>query len=322
MHAYRLLLAWIALCWASGAPYAQSLSSKPVRIIVGFTAGGATDLTARVLAPRLSELLGQPVVVENRPGASGMIASELVAKAAPDGHTLIMATQTTHAVAPSLYRKINYDVQRDFAPVTLAAYAPLLLVVHPSLPVSSVKELIAFVKARPGQLNFGSGGIGTSPHMSGELFNTMAGLKTTVIHYKGEAPAVIDLLGGQLPYMFANLPTVLPHVKAGKLKGFAVTSLERVPTASQFPTVAESGLPGYEVFTWFGVFAPAATSRDVIARLQTEIAKAATHPDVKDRIAGQGLVLVANTPAQFADFDKAELVKWARVVKASGATAD
>ena len=330
MHAMRVLLACFLLPLATVPAHAQPASTgsgqafpvKPIRIIVGFAPGGATDLTARVLAPKMSESLGQSVVVENRPGASGMIGAELVAKAPPDGHTIIMATQTTHAVAPSLYRKMAYDVQRDFAPVSLTAYGPLVLVVHPSVPVGSVKELIAFMKARPGQLNFGSGGLGTSPHMSGELFNTMAGLKSQAIHYKGEAPAIIDLLGGQLPYMFANLPTVQSYIKAGKLKAFAVTSPQRAPTAMELPTVAESGLPGYEVFTWFGVFAPAATPREVVGRIQTEIAKALTHPEVKERIGGLGLVLVGNTPAQFAEFVKAELIKWAKVVKAAGVTAD
>ena len=322
MRAMHVVLVCVLSLPALAAAQAQTFPAKPVRMVVGFAPGGATDLTARVLAPKMTEGFGQSVVVENRAGASGMIAAEFVAKAPPDGHTLIMATQTTHAVAPSLYRKITYDVQRDFAPVSLAAFAPLMLVVHPSLPVKSVKELIAFVKARPGQLNFGSGGIGTSPHMSGELFNTMAGLKSTAIHYKGEAPAITDLLGGQVPDMFANVPTVLPHVKSGKLKAFAVTSTQRVTTAADIPTVAESGLPGYEVTTWFGVFAPAATPREVVARVQSEIARAITHPEVKERIGSQGFVLVGNTPAQFAEFVKAELVKWARVVKASGVTAD
>jgi tripartite-type tricarboxylate transporter receptor subunit TctC len=322
MHTLRILIASFSLLLATAVAHSQGFPTKPVRFIVGYVPGGATDLSARVLAPKMAEAFGQSVVVENRPGASGMIAAEFVAKAPPDGHTLIMATQTTHAVAPSLYRKLTYDVQRDFAPVSLAAYTPLVLVVHPSLPVGSVKELIAFIKARPGQLNFGSGGIGTSPHMSGELFNAMAGLKSIAIHYKGEAPAVIDVLGGQIPYMFANLPTVQQYFKTGRLKAFAVTSPERVATAAELPTVAESGLPGYEVFTWFGVFAPAATPREVVARIQSEIAKAAASPDVKERVSGQGLVLVANTPAQFADFVKAELVKWARVVKASGAKLD
>jgi tripartite-type tricarboxylate transporter receptor subunit TctC len=320
-------LACAALACALALPlvaHAQALQypTKPIRIIVGFAPGGATDLTARLVGQQLTESWKQPVLVENRPGASGMIGAELVARAAPDGYTLIMATQTSHAVAPSLYRKIAYDPVKDFAPITVAASSPLLLVVHPSMPVRTVKELVSLAKARPGELSFASGGIGTSPHMAAELLNSMAGTKIVHIPYKGEAPGLADVLGGQVPMMFSNVPTSLPHVKSGKLRALAVSGAKRSSLAPEFPTVAESGLTGFEVLTWFGMFAPAATPRDIVAKLNAEIVRALNAPDVRAKIAAQGLEIVANTPEQFAAYQQSEIVKWAKVVKESGARAD
>jgi tripartite-type tricarboxylate transporter receptor subunit TctC len=314
-----LLQGWHGIAQAQGA---ASYPSKPIRIIVGFAPGGATDLTARLVAQRLTEGWGQPVIVENRPGASGMIGAEFVAKSPPDGYTLVMATQTSHAVAPSLYRKVAYDPVRDFSPITVAASSALLLVLHPSMPPRSVKELIALAKSRPGELSFASGGVGSSPHMAAELLNSMAGIRIVHIPYKGESPGLADVIGGQVPMMFSNLPTSLPHVKSGKLKALAVSGARRSVLAPEFPTVAETGLPGFEVLTWFGLFAPAAVAKDLIVKLNAEIVRSLNHPEVRAKIAALGLEIVANSPDEFAAYLQSEIVKWAKVVKDSGARAD
>ena len=313
------------LCACSAAAIhaqAPAYPAKPVRIVVGFAAGGGTDIAARIVAQQLTESLGQSFVVDNRPGASGTIAAEIVARAQPDGYTLIVGTQTNYAVAPALYGKVNYDPARDFAPITVVASSPLLLVVHPSLPVNSVAQLIALAKSRPGLLTFGVGGAGTTPHMSSILFKLMTGVDMVMVPYKGEAPAITDLLAGQTTFMFANLPVALPHARSGKLRGVAITSSHRVASAAEFPTVAESGLPGFEVETWFGLLAPAGTPRHIIAKLNAETVRAMNLPDVKDRMAAQGLFVVAGTAEEFGTYLKAEIAKWATVVKDSGAKAD
>jgi tripartite-type tricarboxylate transporter receptor subunit TctC len=247
-----------------------------------------------------------------------MIGAEVVAKAPPDGYTLLLATQTTLAVAPIVYRTTSFDPVNDFAAIALIGSTPLILVVHPPMPAHSVKELIALAKGKPGELNFASGGVGTTPHMAGELFAALAGIKLVHVAYKGEAPALTDILGGQVPMMFSNVSAAMPHVKAGKLRGLAVTSAERVPVAPGVPTVAASGLPGYEAQTWFGLVAPAGTPREIVSRMNTEVVGALAQPDVKERLAGQGVTVAGGTPEQFADHIKAEFAKWAKVIADAG----
>jgi tripartite-type tricarboxylate transporter receptor subunit TctC len=300
----------------AGVATAQTYPAKPVRIVVPFAAGGGVDVTARILAQGLTERLGQMVFVENRTGASGIIGTEFVAKSAPDGYTLLVGSQTTQAVVPAMY-KTSYDGARDFAPVTVIATSPLLIVAHPSLPVKTVKDLIALAKARPGQLTFGAASGGT-PHMAGELFKLTAKVDLLFVPYKGEGPAVSDAMGGQISLVFSNLPVVLPLTRSGRLRGIAVTSAQRVPTAAEFPTVAESGLPGFEANTWFGCLAPAGTPADVIGRLNAEAARALSTSAVKERMAGMGLFVVANKPEEFAELLKKEIPRWAKVVKDSG----
>jgi tripartite-type tricarboxylate transporter receptor subunit TctC len=311
----RFLISLFGVALA-GMATAQTYPSKPVRIVVPFAAGGGVDVTARILAQGLTERLGQMVFVENRTGASGIIGTEFVAKSAPDGYTLLVGSQTTQAVVPAMY-KTSYDGARDFAPVTVIATSPLLIVAHPSLPVKTVKDLIALAKARPGQLTFGAASGGT-PHMAGELFKLTAKVDLLFVPYKGEGPAVSDAMGGQISLVFSNLPVVLPLTRSGRLRGIAVTSAQRVPTAAEFPTVAESGLPGFEANTWFGCLAPAGTPADVIGRLNAEAARALSTLAVKERMAGMGLFVVANKPEEFAELLKKEIPRWAKVVKDSG----
>jgi tripartite-type tricarboxylate transporter receptor subunit TctC len=311
----RFLISLFGVALA-GVATAQTYPAKPVRIVVPFAAGGGVDVTARILAQGLTERLGQMVFVENRTGASGIIGTEFVAKSAPDGYTLLVGSQTTQAVVPAMY-KTSYDGARDFAPVTVIATSPLLIVAHPSLPVKTVKDLIALAKARPGQLTFGAASGGT-PHMAGELFKLTAKVDLLFVPYKGEGPAVSDAMGGQISLVFSNLPVVLPLTRSGRLRGIAVTSAQRVPTAAEFPTVAESGLPGFEANTWFGCLAPAGTPADVIGRLNAEAARALSTLAVKERMAGMGLFVVANKPEEFAELLKKEIPRWAKVVKDSG----
>jgi tripartite-type tricarboxylate transporter receptor subunit TctC len=292
---------------------AQAYPTKPVRIVVPFAPGGGVDLTARILAQQLTERVKQSFIVENRTGASGIIGTEFVVKSAPDGYTLLVGSQTTQAVVPAMY-KTSYDTARDFVGVTEIARSPLLIVVHPSLPVKNVAELIKLAKARPGQLSFGAASGGT-PHMAGELFKLSAAVDLLFVPYKGEGPAIADAMGGQISMVFSNLPVALPQAKSGRLRALAVTSLQRVPTAPEYPTAAESGLPGFDAITWFGLFAPAATPRDVILKLNADSAAALNVTDAKERMAGQGLFVVASTPEQFAELIKKEIPRWANVVK-------
>ncbi len=300
----------------------QSYPSKPIRIVVPFPPGGATDILARAVGVELTRAWGQPVPVENRPGAGGNIGADMVAKAAPDGYTLVMGTVGTHAINMSLYSKMPYDTVKDFAPVTLVASVPNILVVHPSLPVKTVHDLIELAKSKPGQIYFASSGNGTSIHLAGELFKTMAGVNMVHVPYKGSAPAVADLLGGQVSCMFDNMPSSLPHVKAGKLRGIAVTSARRSPATPDLPTIAEAGLPGYEASSWFGILAPAGTPREIVTKLNQTIVASLQTPEMRERLSSQGAEPVGDTPEEFAAYIKSEIAKWAKVVKASGAKLD
>ena len=317
----RLAVGAVLAALAFGAA-AQTYPSKPIRIVVPFPAGGTTDVLARAVAQKLTESLGQAAVVDNRPGAGGNIGAELVAKAPPDGYTLLMGTVGTHAINPSLYPKMPYDHVKDFVPVILVAGVPNVLVINPSLPVNSVQELIAYAKANPGKLNFASSGNGTSIHLSGELFKTMAGVQMAHVPYKGSAPALQDLVGGQVQLMFDNLPSSLALIKAGKLKALAVTSLTRAAALPDVPTVAESGLPGFEASSWFGLLAPAATPQPVVVTLNTDVAKWLATPEAREKLLAQGANAAGGTPADFARHIAAETAKWQKVVKESGAKID
>ena len=316
--------AWIAVAAlaAPGLLCAQAFPAKPARIVNPFAPGGATDIIARHMAQKLTESWGQPVVVENRAGASGAIGVEHVAKSAPDGYTLLIATQTTHAANPALYAKLPYDAAKDFAPLTLAGSTPLALLVHPSLPVDDVRALIAHAKSNPGKLAYASGGNGTSQHLSMELVKSMTGTFMVHIPYKGAGPAMTDFLGGQVNLMFDNLPTALPHVKAGKLKALAVSTASRTALAPELPTMAESGLPGFDLATWFAFFAPAATPRALVDRISADMRRALTQPDTREKLVGIGVDIRASTPDELAAFHRAELAKWAKIVKDSGAKLD
>jgi tripartite-type tricarboxylate transporter receptor subunit TctC len=302
---------------AAGSVTAQTAKfpDKPIKMLVGFSAGGGTDVVARILAQKMSESLGQTVVVENRPGASGMIAGEVVAKSPADGYTLMMGSQTTFAVAPTLYKKETLDPARDFAGVAMGAISPLVLVVHPSVTAQSVNDVIAMAKAKPGTVYFGSGGLGTTPHMTGELFSSVAGIKLAHVPYRGEAPAINDLIGGQIPLMFANLSAVIGNIRAGQLRALAVTSAQRAPAAPEIPTVAEAGLPGFEAATWFALVAPAGTPADVLARLNAEVKRALAMPDVKQRFADLGMTGEDSTPSALDAYIKSEIAKWTKVIK-------
>ncbi|MCE9642531.1 MAG: tripartite tricarboxylate transporter substrate binding protein [Betaproteobacteria bacterium] len=297
---------------------ADVFPTKPVRIVVPFAAGGGVDLTARILAQKLTERVGTSFIVDNRVGASGIIGTEFVAKSPPDGYTLLVGSQTSQAVVPAMYAKqVTYDTSRDFVGITQIAVSPLVIVIHPSLPVKSVKDLIALAKARPGQLTYGAASGGT-PHMAGELFKLQAKVDMLFVPYKGEGPAIADALGGQISMVFSNLPVGMPQAQSGRLRALAVTSKQRVATAPDVPTAAESGLPGYEASTWFGLFAPAATPREIVAKLNADAAAALNAADAKEKMAGQGLFVVASTPEQFADFVKAEIPRWAKIVRDAG----
>ena len=318
LRALSGLLFTLAACAAIAQ---SSFPSKPIRIIVGTPPGGANDTVARILASRMDGL-GQTVIVENRPGAAQMIAAEMVAKAPADGTMLLIASQTILAVVPIINKVTSFDPLKDFAAVALVGSTPLVLVVNPAVPANSVKELIAIGKARPGELNFGSGGVGTTPHMAGERFAMMSGIKMTNISYKGEQPALTDMLGGQLPMMFSNVAAAMQHVKSGKLRGLAVTSAARIDAAPGLPTVAEAGLPGYETETWLGLIAPSATPRDIVARINAEVLRVMALPDVRDKLLAQGLTLSRSTPDQFAAHIRSEHAKWSKLIKEAGIKAE
>lgn len=301
---------------------AQAYPTKPVTIIVPFAAGGTTDILARIIGQALTAELGQSVVVDNRAGAGGNIGGQAAAKATPDGHTLFMGTVGTHAINASLYKKMPFDPVKDFAPLTRVANVPNLLVANPAQPYKSVKDLIAYAKANPGKVNFGSSGNGSSIHLSGELFKSLAKVDMQHVPYKGSAPAVTDLLGNQIGIMFDNMPSAIQHVRSGSLVPLAVTTAKRSPELPNVPTIAEAGVPGYEATSWFGMFAPAGTPAPVLAKLNAAIVKVLAQPDVKKKINEQGAEVYSETPEQFAAFIQAESVKWGKVVKESGASLD
>ncbi len=305
----------------AGTVHGQGYPSKAIRMVVAFAPGGIADFAARSVSQKLSESLGVPVVIENRPGAGGVIGSELVAKAAPDGYT-VLVTSISHTINLSVNKSMPFDTRRDFAPVMLIADAPNILVVHPSVPVTSVKELIEFARARPGRLAYASSGSGTSTHLSGELFKAMTQTDLLHVPYKGGGPAVADLLSGQVQLMFATLPTVLEHVRAGRLRALGVTGGRRFTGASEFPTIAEAGLPGYELSGWSGMFAPADTPRAVIDRLAGETAKILREPELRERFLALGAEAAVKMPEEFSVFVDSEIAKWKKVVEFSGARAD
>src|SRR5689334_14059953 len=301
---------------------AQPFPAKPAKLIVPFPPGGPLDTTGREIAQKLGEMWGQSVIVENKPGAGGNIGADFVAKSPPDGYTIVMGALSTHAVNPSLYPKMPYDAKKDFAPITLVAITPNVLVVNPSLPVHSVKELIAYAKAHPGKLSFGSGSIGSAGHLAGELFKVDAGVDMVHVPYKGAAPAMQALLAGDTQLMFDNLASAMSQVKAGKLRALAVTTSARSPLAPDLPTMAEAGVPGFDISTWFGLMAPAGTPPDVIAKWNADVTKVLSAPAMRAQLAAQGAEAAPDRPSEFARFIDAELVKYAKIVKASGAKVD
>ncbi len=308
-------------CFAFGAQ-AQTYPSKPIRFVVPYPAGGPLDTVARLLGQKVAESIHQPVIVDNKPGAGGNIGADAVAKAAPDGYTILMGAVATHAINPTLYAAIPYDPVKDFIPVTQIASTPNVLVVNPAVPAANVREFIAYAKANPGKLNFGSGSTGSAGHLAGELFKTMAGIDMTHVPYKGAAPAMNDLIGGQIQLMFDNLSSSLAQMRAGKVRALAVTTARRSALAPDLPTIAESGLPGFDINTWFGIFVPARTPREIVDRLHGEFTKALATPDVREKMLNLGAEPVGSTPAEFAAYIRAEGDKYARVIKASGARAD
>jgi len=316
----RVALSLIAL-FAAGASVAQDYPSRPVRMVVPFSPGGSTDTLARIVGQKLTERSGQPVIIENRAGAGGHIGAEQVAKSAPDGYTLLLGG-VPHAISASLYSKLPYDLARDLAAVAEVASFPSAIVLHPSLPANSVKELIALARARPGQLSFGSAGIGSPNHLSLELFQAMAGVRMVHVPYKGSGQLVGDLLAGQVQLASMGLPVAVPHVQSGKLRAIAVTGAARSPLLPEVPTVSEAGLAGFEVTSWYGVFGPAGLPADIVVKLNSEIGSAVTAPDVKERLAALGAEPSVKAPDQFARYVRQEITKWAKVVKDSGAKAE
>lgn len=316
-----IALATAPLLVTTSRVYGQAFPSRPLHMIVAFPPGGPNDIVGRIVAQKLGDALGQSVVVENRPGASGNIGTELVARAAPDGYTLLLGSAGPQAINPALYKNLPFDVLRDLVPIALVAQVPSALVVNPSLPVRNVAELIALAKQQPGKLNFGSSGAGSTLHLSGELFALSAGIKLVHVPYKGTAPATADVAGGQIEMIFAAIPSVLPLVKAGKLRMLAVTTRTRSPTVPDIPTMAEAGLPDFEVTPWFGVFGTAGTPKPVVQRLNEEVRKLVARPDVQEALAKQGAEAMSGTSEEFEAMLKAEMAKWARVVKEAGITA-
>ena len=315
---YRLI-ALLSCCLALSATQAdaQNYPARPVRVVTGFPTGAGVDIMTRLVTPKLTEALGQQFIVDNRAGAAGNIAAEIVSKTPPDGYTLLSASAPI-AMSQALYKNLNYDLERDFAPIGLMASAPFILVVHPSLPVRSLREFIAFAKLRPGQLLYASSGIGSTPHLSMEMLKSQAGINLVHVPYKGTPQAIIDILSGQVQAMFSNTLSVLPQVKAGRLRALAISSAKRSGAAPELPTVAESGFPGYESGTWFGLFAPIGTSREIVTRLNAEIARIIVIADMRTKILEQGADPATGTPEQFRAFVKSEVAKWAKVVRTVG----
>jgi len=315
------LVAWLAFS-ATAPVAAQQYPNRPVRFVVPFSPGGSTDTLARTVSLKLSDVIGQQVVVDNRPGANGNIGMEIVARAAPNGYTIVLGYIANLAIDPSLYEKLPYDPVKDYAPITQLASSPNVLVAHPSLPARNLKELIALAKAKSGQINFASAGVGSVGHLTGELLNNLAGIKMVHVPYKGSGQAVTDLLGGHVQLMFSGFSSTLPHIKSGKLRPLVVTGAQRSAALPDVPTIAESGFPKFEATAWYGVLAPAKTPKPIVARLHDEIVKVLHLPEVKERLGSLGFEIVGSTPEQFAVYIKSEIGKWAKVVKASGAKPD
>jgi len=316
VSAVAFLLACTCMAQAQGFP------NKPIRFVVPYPAGGPLDTIARLLGAKVGESVKQPVVVDNKPGAGGNIGADVVAKSPADGYTILMGAVATHAINPTLYKSIPYDPIRDFAPVTQVASTPNVLVVNPSVPAANVREFIAYAKANPGKLSFGSGSIGSAGHLAGELFKASAGVDMVHVPYKGAAPAMQDLIGGQIQLMFDNLASSLAQVKAGRIRALAVTTAKRSSFAPELPTIAESGLPGFDISTWFGIFAPAGTPKEALDRLHAEFTRALASPDVREKMLALGAEPVGNKPEEFAAYIKSEAEKYAKVIKASGAKVD
>jgi tripartite-type tricarboxylate transporter receptor subunit TctC len=310
-----LILAAFSLFAAAGGALAQAWPSKSIRFVIPYPPGGASDVTARTLGIKLSEALGQPVVIDNRPGANGIIALENVAKSPPDGYTLLMANLGPNAINAAVYSKLPYDSIKDFTPIMLTTLVPQILVVNPALPVTSVKELIALAKAQPGKLNFASAGNGASNHLSGELFKSMTGVQITHVPYKGDTPAMTDVISGQVAMMFPTAIAATPHVKSGRLRALAVTSRKRVGSLPDLPTVEEAGVPGFEAVSWGGVMGPGGTPRDIVVKLHAELARILKMPDVSEKLSGLGAEIVASTPEEFAAYLQAEITKWGKVAR-------
>ena len=320
----KLLFLWslVAHAVAGTDAQAQSWPSRPIRFIVPFPPGGGTDVNARIMAPRLTAALGQQVVVENRPGAGGMLGAELVAKSAPDGYNMVIATIGPIAINPSLYSKMTYDPAKELAAVSITGEVPNGLVVHPTLPAKSVKELIALAKQRPRELNYGSSGPGAGDHLAGEMLNVMAGIRMTHVPYKGGPPAMVDLMSGNIQLIFATLAAGMPYIRAGRVRTLAVASAQRFSLLPDVPTVAEAGVPGFAINNWAGVFVAGGTPRPIIERLNSEIVKALAPPEVRQKLLEMGLVAGTNTPEQFNSYIQAETVRWAKVVKDAGIKLD
>ncbi len=311
----------LALLFCAAQALAQNYPSKPIKVLVGVPPGGPTDSVLRAVSPELSEALGQPIIVENKPGASAVIATDATAKAAPDGYTLTFI-YITHATNATLMKNLPYDSLADLAPISMVGRQSMVLLAHPSFAPNNVRELIAAARANPGKIDYGASDSGSAPHLAGELFKMMGQVDLTAIYYKGTAPAMTDLLAGHIPVMFVSNISALPHVKSGKLKALGVTGAQRTVQAPDIPTISESGLPGYEVYGWYGLAAPARTPRPIINRIYTEVAKLAQDPKMKARLANQGLELVGNKPEEFEAFIRAEIAKWRTVLQAAGVKAE
>ena len=301
--------------------WAQSWPTKPVRMIIAFPPGGPTDLVSRVLAQKLSEQLGQQVIVDNKPGAGGNIAAELAARAAPDGYTIFYNTSAI-VIGPALYGKVNYDTLKDFAPVLLTASVPMVLVINPQLPARSVKEFVDLAKTRSGALNYSSSGTGTITHLASAMMSTQTGIQTQHIPYKGSAPGLVDLASGQTQFMIDTINTVLPYVRDNRLRGLAVTSAKRSPLLPDLPTLAEAGISGFEAAAWQGIVVPTGTPNEIVQKLNAEVNKALMHPDIRSRLAAQGADILGGTPAEYAAYLRSEMPRWAKAVKDSGAKAE
>ena len=321
MSASRALIAAL-LCTFANFTFAQTYPSRTARMIVPWTAGGTADLMARIASQKFSDSFGQQFVVDNRPGAGGLIGTDQVAKAAPDGYTLLLATTAPNSVAPSLYAKLPFDPVKDFASISLMATTCYVLSVHPSMPVSNARQLVALAKSRPGQLTFSSPGSGTPNHLSGEMLKMLTGIDMQHVPFKGSAQAISDVIGGQIALSFENIVVASPFVKNGRLKALAVTSAKRANALPSVPTMAESGVAGFEAVGWFGVVAPAAIPKDILAKLNTEMARMLASPDVKERISSLGAEVVSTTPEGMDQFNQAQIALWGKVVKASGARAE